>query len=154
MPVQPCIAEVGDFIVVRDLTEDPDWLGRVFCVERPGPHPLDPFGGCGGAGHSGSGVFYHYVALRHVGRISAADAECVKDECDLLLLEKQARANWGRWGVACGRRDLAISGSDAWRAWSQAPCLNWQFQPPGFTGESGGLIGGCGGDPQCCPPCL
>jgi len=154
MPHQPCIAEVGDFIVVRDMSVDPDWLGKVFCVEARCADPFDPFGGCCPPNEPQE-VFYHYVAMRHVGRISSNEAECVKDECDLLLLEKRARAHWGRWIVPCGRRDGAINNSEEWRIWSQAPCLGWQFKPPGFEGESGGLIGGCGGDPGCCPPpCL
>ena len=153
MPKQPCIAEVGDFIVVKDITVNPDWLGRVFCVEQNCAHPFDPFGGCCPPGEPE--VFYHYVALKHVGRIRASEAECVQNECDLLMLEKRARAHWGRWYVTCGRRDRTISNSEEWEVWSHAPCLNWQFDPPGFEGESGGLIGGCGEDPDCCPPpCL
>ena len=149
MPRTPCAAQVGDFIVVRDLTENPDWLGRVFCVERACANPFDPFGGC--CPPNDAQVFYHYVALRHVGRISAQRAECIEDECDLLLLEKRSREWWGRWRAPDGRSDL-ISASEEWRVWSQAGCLN-DFRPPGFEGVSGGLLGGCGGDPRCCPPC-
>lgn len=149
MPEQ-CQAKIGDFIVVRDIPENPDWLGKVFCVETVCADPFDPFGGCCPPNEPRE-VFYHYVAAKHVGRINARDAECVTDECDMLVLEASSRAWWGRWLVPCGRAEF-IEKSEEWDVWSKAGCLNRDFRPPGFEGVAGRLIGGCGGDPECCPP--
>lgn len=143
-------AKFGDFIVVRDIIENPDWLGKVFCIETATADPFDPFGGCFPPNEP-KDIFYHYVASKHVGRISARNAECIIDECRLLVLEASSRAWWGRWLVPCGRAEF-IEKSEEWAVWSAAGCLNRDFKPPGFEQEAGGLIGGCGGDPKCCPP--
>ncbi len=153
MPKQ-CRAKIGDFIVVRDIPESPDWLGKVFCVETVCADPFDPFGGCCPSNEPKE-VFYHYVASKHVGRINTRDTECVIDECDMLVLEASSRSWWGSWLVPCGRAEF-IEKSEEWRVWSKAGCLS-DFRPPGFEGEAGGLIGGCGQGkfptpPRCCPP--
>ena len=150
MPRNPCIAQVGDFIVVKDWNEFPDWLGRVFFVETVcGGGPFDPFACCGpGEGN----VFYHYVALRHVGRIAVQDAVCIIDDCDYFVLEKRSGQNWGGRDKMCDRRREMIADGELWRTWSAVPGLNHQFRPSGFEGFGGGIIGGCGGDPDCCPP--
>ena len=156
MPIQPCLAQVGDFIVVHHVPRNPDWLGRVFCVEvaRPGLSTanfnlFDPFFGCPPE-DSQTEMFYHYVAAKHVGRILARDAECIRDECDFLFLEKRGREQWGRWLVPCDRREF-ISKSKLWEIWSKTGCVP-AVTPPAFETVSGGIIGGCGGDPECCFP--
>ena len=152
MPEQ-CQAKFGDFIVIRDLTENQDWLGKVFCVEVKCADPFDPFGGCCPPGKAE--VFYHYVAAKHVGRINARDAEWVLDKCDMVVLGQASSGWWGRWVVPCGRADF-IEKSKEWDVWSKVGCLR-NFRPPGFEQETGGLIGGCGQGkfptpPRCCPP--